>query len=235
MKLIFISFICIVLAACTTVRPDENVFDAAEQAIQAAEAVGGDEFAPVEMRFAREKLASAKKGMEKFPDDQTFDKSIIAYYIKLERTEEAKLALEEALEVEPENSNLWYNLGYLNGETGNYDESVEAYRKAIEVNPNYMDAYINLAFTITEKAKEVRAEAMEMDLDTYQKEGAAIEAKADEYYKQALPVLEKANEITPDDQAILESLSGLYIRLKMTDEAEEVKKKLVSLGYWEDN
>ncbi len=180
-------------------------------------------------------LKIAHKGMEKFPDDQSFDKSIIAYYIKLEKTDEARQALIGALEVEPENANLWYNLGYLNGEIGAYDESVEAYKKAIEADPEYIDPYINLAYTYTSKAKEIRQEAMDMDLKTYQKEGAPIEAKADEYYKLALPVLEKAKEVQPDDQAILESLSGLYIRLKMIDKAEAVQKKLVELGYWEDN
>ena len=76
---------------------------------------------------------------------------------------------------------------------------------------------------------------MDMDLKTYREKGDAIEAKADEYYKIALPVLIKANEILPDDQAILESLSGLYIRLKMKDKAEAMQKKLVELGYWEEN
>lgn len=86
MKPIFISFICLVLAACTTVRPDENIFDVAEQAIQAAEAVGGDEFAPVEMRFAREKLASAKKGMEK-------EKYEVSVYLVAESEINAELAI----------------------------------------------------------------------------------------------------------------------------------------------
>ena len=89
MKIIFISFICIVLTACTTVRPDENVFDAAENAIQAAEAVGGDEFAPVEMRFARAKLASAKIGMEK-------EKYEVAVYLVDESEINAELAIEKS-------------------------------------------------------------------------------------------------------------------------------------------
>ena len=89
MKAIFISFICLALAACTTVRPNENIFDAAEQAIQAAEAVGGDEFAPVEMRFAREKLASAKLGMEK-------EKYEVSVYLVEESEINAELAIEKS-------------------------------------------------------------------------------------------------------------------------------------------
>ena len=65
MKLILIAITCLVLTACATVRPDPAIVQSAEQAIEAAEIAGGDEFAPVEMRFAREKLQSAKKGMEK--------------------------------------------------------------------------------------------------------------------------------------------------------------------------
>ena len=89
MKPIFISFICLALAACTAVRPDESIFDAAEEAIQAAEAVGGDEFAPVEMRFAREKLASAKLGMEK-------EKYAVSVYLVEESEINSTLAIEKS-------------------------------------------------------------------------------------------------------------------------------------------
>ncbi len=49
MKPILISIVCLALAACMAPPPDPNIFDVAENAIQAAEDVGGDEFAPVEM------------------------------------------------------------------------------------------------------------------------------------------------------------------------------------------
>jgi len=65
MKPILIAIVCLSLAACMAARPNPNVFETADTLIQSAEAVGGDEFAPVEMRFAREKLASARLAMEK--------------------------------------------------------------------------------------------------------------------------------------------------------------------------
>ena len=65
MKPILISICCLFVAACTTVRPGPEVFESAEKAIQTAEAVGGEEFAPVEMRFAREKLEFAHMGLAK--------------------------------------------------------------------------------------------------------------------------------------------------------------------------
>jgi len=89
MKLIFISIACLVLAACATTRPGPEIFEPAEKTIQAAEAAGGDEFAPVEMRFAREKLASAHLGMEK----QKYEVSV---YLLEEAEINAELAIEKS-------------------------------------------------------------------------------------------------------------------------------------------
>ncbi len=89
MKPILIALLCLILAACTTVRPDAAIFESAENALQVAEAAGGDEFAPVEMRFAREKLASAKKGLEK-------EKYQVSVYLVEESEINAELAIEKS-------------------------------------------------------------------------------------------------------------------------------------------
>ena len=89
MKPILISILCLALVACTAARPGPGVLEAAERAIQVAEAAGGDEFAPVEMRFAREKLESAQLGMEK-------QKYEVVAYLADEAEINAELALEKA-------------------------------------------------------------------------------------------------------------------------------------------
>jgi hypothetical protein len=89
MKPIFITIVCLVLAACTTVKPDPDVIETAKIALEAAEVAGGDEFAPVEMRFAREKLASALKGMEK-------EKYKVAIYLMEESEINSVLAIEKS-------------------------------------------------------------------------------------------------------------------------------------------
>ena len=89
MKPSLILLVCLVLAACTAARPGPEVFTAAEQAIKAAEAEGGDEFAPVEMRFAREKLDSARLGMEK----QKYE--VIVYLVE-ESEINSELAIEKS-------------------------------------------------------------------------------------------------------------------------------------------
>jgi len=52
------------ITACATPKPAPNSFEDAEEGIEAAVQIGAEEHSPVELRFAREKLAEARKGME---------------------------------------------------------------------------------------------------------------------------------------------------------------------------
>jgi uncharacterized lipoprotein YmbA len=64
--------LALLLASCATPKPAPNAFIDAETAIEAAVRAGAEEHSPVELRFAREKLAEAHKGME----FRQYDKSI---------------------------------------------------------------------------------------------------------------------------------------------------------------
>ncbi len=64
--------ISLLLFACATTKPAADAFTSAESAIEVAVQAGAEEHSPVELRFAREKLAEAHKGMEY----KQFDKAI---------------------------------------------------------------------------------------------------------------------------------------------------------------
>ena len=89
MKFIYVTVVCLFFAACTAVQPGPEVFEPADAAILAAEAAGGEEFAPVEMRFAREKLASARLAMEK-------QKYEVILYLAEESEINSELAIEKS-------------------------------------------------------------------------------------------------------------------------------------------
>jgi len=89
MKFLFVAVVLLALTACTSIRPSPEAFVSAETGIAAAEKAGGDEFAPLEMRFAREKLASAHKGMEK-------QKYEVALYLVEQSEINSELAIEKS-------------------------------------------------------------------------------------------------------------------------------------------
>lgn len=81
--------IALVVAACAGARPDESAFDTANAAIAAAERLGAEELAPVELRFARDKLVSARRGM----DNSQFD---VALWLIEESEINSELAIEKS-------------------------------------------------------------------------------------------------------------------------------------------
>jgi hypothetical protein len=64
MRKLIALLLLLTLAACATEKPKPDAFASANQAIDAAVQAGAEQHAPVELRFAREKLAEAQKGME---------------------------------------------------------------------------------------------------------------------------------------------------------------------------
>ena len=86
--LIFLSLI-FTLAGCAVSHPGPDVYVSAEQAIESAEQAGAGEFAPVELRFAREKLDFARLGEEK-------RKVEVSLYLVEESEINSELAIEKS-------------------------------------------------------------------------------------------------------------------------------------------
>lgn len=64
MRIGFIILLALLVTACASAKPGPDAFAAAERAIMAAERAGAEELAPTELRFAYEKLAEARRGVE---------------------------------------------------------------------------------------------------------------------------------------------------------------------------
>jgi hypothetical protein len=77
------------LSSCAAPKPAPDAFNDAEQAIDAALRAGAEEHSPVELRFAREKLAEANRGME----HKQYDKSI---YLIEQSEINSELAIEKS-------------------------------------------------------------------------------------------------------------------------------------------
>lgn len=87
-------FSSLLLVACATPKPSEDTFGSAERGIDAAIQAGAEQHAPVELRFAREKLAEARKGMEYKQFDKSFyliDQSVINSELAVEKSREARV------------------------------------------------------------------------------------------------------------------------------------------------
>ncbi len=180
-------------------------------------------------------LSLLEEAREKYPENLDLMKEEINLLINMEKTEEAKEKLELAIQAEPDNPSLYYSLAYLYDEVGETEKSINTYKKAIELNPEYFEANFNLAVIFFNKGVEVLKEANNMDLETYQKKGKEIVAQADKFFEQSLPYLEKSHEIDPEDLTVMETLETAYAELQMEEKAEEIAAKIEEKGGMPNN
>lgn len=95
----FALFSAMLLVSCATPKPSEDAFASAERGIDVAIQAGAEQHAPVELRFSREKLAEARKGMDYKQFDKSFyliDQSVINSELAVEKSREARVRAELA-------------------------------------------------------------------------------------------------------------------------------------------
>lgn len=171
---------------------------------------------------ALELILMAKK---QFPEDRDYEKQEIALYIQTEQVEKAKDKLNEAIENDKSNPDLYFNLGYLYEELEQPEKAAEAYLKAIEINPDYFDAIYNYAVFNFNIAADMFTKAANMNLQDYKKSGRKLEDSAKVYLEKSKPYFEKSMELRPEELQIVETLQTVYTRLDENAKAEEMMKK----------
>lgn len=166
------------------------------------------------------------KGLEVYPGNETFIQEKIVYLITSGRSEEAEQELLKEIKSKPEDPLLRFQLGYLYDEWDKDDKALEAYGKAVELDPDYYDAIFNYAAIYYNKAADVLSELNNMSMKEFQKNEKAYSEKAKGYFEKALPYLEKAYTLDSTDVKLLEILGSIYTRLGMKEKAAEMQSQL---------
>lgn len=173
-------------------------------------------------------LESLKEGFEKYPEDNGVLESMIQIYMDLDKTDEAMKYLEMAIAQDDTKPRYYFAQGALYEKMGNEQKAIETYKKTMEVDPEFFNAYYNLGALYYNKG----VQQIEVAKDVPANENARYEAelkKADQWFELALPYMEKCHSLQPDDKMVLESLKNLYYRLKNMDKYNEILEKIEKL------
>ena len=111
----------------------------------------------------------------------------------------------------------------------NSNQLVEAekyYTKVIDINPKYVNAYLNLAnlklfpdLKIVEEMNNLGTSAS--DLKKYN----ALKAQRIKIFNSALPLLEKAHELDGSNEVVKSNLLEVYSFLELTEKYKALKNK----------
>lgn len=87
-------------------------------------------------------LASMKQAHDLEPNNPMVSLRYAGLLIDLERNAEAKNVLKTMSSIKEKSPIYWYLVGRIAGNTGNDDDAVSAYKKALEINPRYAQAFV---------------------------------------------------------------------------------------------
>jgi len=179
-------------------------------------------------------IATVREGRIKFPTDKDLILDEMTYLLAANRSEEAEASVKLALEQDPGNAVLWSVLGGLYDKKAAdamdaanmmqwYAKAEEAYKKSIEVDPKFFDAYFNIGVLYNNRAASEyeKCNAIKNDTD-YMK----CKAVADETYLKAIPYFEQAHVLNPEDVQTMQQLMKLYAKTNDQEKYQLMKSKL---------
>lgn len=165
------------------------------------------------------------------PDDINLLLTEANLYIKMDDKVKFQALMEEAIQKDPNNPSLYYNLGVITAEQGDKDKAMEYYKKSLALDPNNENTNLNVASAIL-SGEEAIVEEMN-NLGTSKADNAKYEklkGERENIHKSAIPYLEKVLEINPENIDAIRTLMNIYRNVGDTDKYKTMKAKLEELG-----
>jgi len=158
------------------------------------------------------------------PDDLNLLLTEANVYYTMGDTPKFKELLEVAIQKDPMNPELQYNLGVISSETDDYEGSKKYYLKAIELKPDYINAYINLAALILGQEESILDEMNSLGSSAADdRKYDELKAKRNQLYLDAIPYLESAFGIDPSNYQAARTLANIYSAVGDSDKYKEYK------------
>lgn len=175
------------------------------------------------LALAKETLVN---GIKLYPKNADILNALMSFYTSEQGVgDPAELVtmVENMLNADPTNYDLWFGRGRVFNALKNYDECITSFKKCAELRPEDYDANYYVGLFITMKADDLYN-----TLNSSYNVNANYEAeteKINRVYAEAIPWFERALEIKPNDASSINMLAQLCFRLRDMDGMAEKHAK----------
>jgi len=138
-----------------------------------------------------------------------------------------------AVEKDPENGILYYNLGIISSEQGESADAKLYFEKAIEFKPDYVDSYVAIVNILLEQQSIIIGEMDKIAMSNKRSDIAKydkLKEELNDVWRKCIPYCEKALEYDPNDVEVLKLLSQFYYKLDNIDGYKEINAKIEQLS-----
>lgn len=169
----------------------------------------------------------------------TFMQNLLYHYVTKGDADEAMRMADEMVQQNPENKAAWYMKGCVDlNMTKNYVAARESFQKALDLDPNFVDANTNMAYTYINEIVQKKQNGEFQFIGTsrtytkkeepvYKKELALVH----DYYGKAKIYMEKVRELTPESpKEWAYVLQQIYTNLDEKDKLAEINALIETLN-----
>ncbi|WP_336688890.1 MULTISPECIES: tetratricopeptide repeat protein [unclassified Chryseobacterium] len=177
-----------------------------------------------------EALALIEKGLAKFPNSAKLKEYQGSALYASGNTEKFMTNLKEQLAKNPNDATNWYNLGVLQAKNpATTAEAIASFQKAIELKPDFANAYQNLVYTVIGDDEKAVSEINALRKTKPDDATKLIEARKERFNK-AIPYGEKWLQAMPTDLTAVQIMKDVYNTAKNTAKYNEMKAKEAELA-----
>jgi len=198
-------------------------------------------------------IKATTEGIAKYPSNGELRKRQIELYLKSGKKQEVLDLIQSAITNDPKNKTLYYYGGFTytqladlaemaqkktkdaaekdklgQSKLDNYAKAAELYKKALELDPNFYEANLNMGYVLMKPGIETYNAAQQLP-GNKQKEYDAAVAKAGAQLDAAKPYLLKAVELEPKSIDALSNLKTYYAGKRDMTNVNEISKKIEAL------
>ena len=177
-----------------------------------------------------EALALIEKGLAKFPNSTKLKEYQGSALYATGNTDKFMTNLKEQLAKNPNDATNWYNLGVLQSKNpATSNDAITSFQKAIELKPDFANAYQNLVYTVIGDDEKAVADINALRKAKPDDATKLIEARKERFNK-SIPYAEKWYQALPTDINAVQTLKDLYNTTKNTAKYNEMKAKEAELA-----
>ncbi|MEK9530112.1 MAG: tetratricopeptide repeat protein [Flavobacteriaceae bacterium] len=175
-------------------------------------------------------MAAVKDARKLSPKDIGLILTEADLYIKLGDQARFASLMQEAIEQDPNNAILYYNLGVVNANEGNRDAAIDYYKKSIELDSSYEASYLNIASVILEGESAIVDEMNSLGTSNADnRKYDLLKEKREGLFLDAVPYLEQLISINPKSVEALTTLKNIYGTIGDTAKFKQYRDMLDSL------
>lgn len=175
-------------------------------------------------------IAIMKEARAANPDDMNLVRAEADLAYKMGDIEKYSSLMNEVAKSDPNNPELFYNLGVSAGQIGQTEKAMEYYKKALEIDPNHALSQINIAAAMLAGEGKIVEEMNGLGMSRKDEQRYdELKAKRTQLYTNVLPYLESAVKLKPDNVELVRTLMNIYSQVGRDADFKAMKSKLKTM------